>query len=69
MTNKAMLKWIENASYEDMLRKQRYAPLGDPFFDNSNHEICNAWNDAFIIKREETGDNGVGASKRIGWDG
>lgn len=32
MTKQEMITWIDNASYEDLLRKWRFAPGGDPFF-------------------------------------
>lgn len=32
MTEQQMREWIDNASYEELLRKWRFAPVGDPFF-------------------------------------
>jgi len=34
MTIDEMKRWVDNASYEELLRKWRYAPAGDPFFRN-----------------------------------
>ena len=58
--------FCENADYEAMLRKQRHGPAGDPFFQ-MNEETWAHWTQQFNAKRAATGDNGVGASKRIGW--
>ncbi len=32
MTEKEMKAWIDRASYKQLLDKNRYAPVGDPFF-------------------------------------
>ena len=31
-------KWIDEASYEDLLRKWRFAPAGDPMFQGDTGE-------------------------------
>lgn len=67
MTTNEMLTWILNASYEQMLRKQRFAPIGDPFFHSDNTQVTGLWTEQFNLKREATGDNGVAASKSVGW--
>ncbi len=60
-------QWIDNASYEDMLRRNRYGPIGDPMFQ-SGTELCDYFKEVFKRKRQEAGDSGhVTASKRIGW--
>jgi hypothetical protein len=67
MTNEEMMEWIRNASYAQMLAKQRFAPVGDPFFCTDNKQVCAFWDEQFKAKRAATGDNGVSASKAIGW--
>lgn len=57
--------WIDNASYEQLLRKNRFAPIGDPMFQG----ICG---DYFLTvmrqRRGEVGhENAVASSKFIGW--
>jgi len=59
-------KWIETASYKQLLAKYRFAPIGDPFF-------CESTGDHFQkimrIRRQMVGDEGhVAASKALGWD-
>jgi hypothetical protein len=57
--------WIDNASYEDLLRRWRHAPLGDAFFSGECGDYYKA---VFNKKRSETTDGErVAASKRIGW--
>ena len=65
MTNDKMREWIEAASYEDLLRRWRFAPAGDPFFSGN---AGNYFAEHLIKKRDLTGDLGVSASKRVGWD-
>lgn len=57
--------WIDAASYEMLLRRWRFAPVGDPMFAG---EIGNYYEEVMMRKKAETGDNGVSASKAIGWD-
>ena len=64
MVNKALADWISTASYEQLLHKQRFAPLGDPIF-------CDP--DLYMLFQERmkatytTQEDHVAASKRIGW--
>lgn len=64
MTTEEMLAWIEQASYEDLLRKWRFEPTGSPWFVDD--EISTPF-----IKRMEKlkaeGANHTQASKNIGW--
>ncbi len=63
--DQAMKDWIDNASMEDLLRKQRYAPLGDPLFQG---EIGQYYAQKMGEKRKEVGpEEYTAASKRIGW--
>lgn len=66
MTKTEMISWIEQASYEDMLRKVRFDPIGSPWFIGSIWEL-------FMVemnkkKRALPDGAAVAASKRIGWD-
>ena len=66
MTTEEMIAWIDSASYEDLLRKRHFAPLGDPFFrkpvadhfalvmEERRREVCEAVH--------------VAACKALGWD-
>jgi len=64
MSFEEMKKWIDNASYEELLRKWRFEPSGSPWFKD---EIGKYYSGKMSEKRETTNDNGVSASKRIGW--
>lgn len=58
-------KWIDNASFEDLLRKWRFAPAGDPFFQG---ECGDYYSKVMAEKKAEAGhDASVQASKNIGW--
>jgi hypothetical protein len=57
-------KWIDEASYEDMLRKWRFSPLGDTYFVD-DQERADYFVKAMAEKRAQT--NHVFASKRVGW--
>lgn len=55
--------WIDNASYEDLLRKWRHAPLGDPMFEGETGDyFCKVMS----AKKESCDD--VRASKLVGWE-
>lgn len=61
-----MIAWIDNASFEDLFRKWRHAPLGDPFF--SDVEVATHFEDVMQAKRKEINDAEYTAtSKKIGW--
>lgn len=65
MTNAEMKEWIDNASYEELLMKNRFAPIGDKFFAG---EIGKYYMSAMNQKKEMVGqENAVKASKKIGW--
>lgn len=62
---KELKEWIDNASYEDLLRKWRFAPSGDKFFQG---EIGIYYSEVMAKKKIKVGhDNAVAASKRIEW--
>lgn len=55
---------IDAMSYEELLSKWRFAPIGDPMFQGETGEY-------FGQRMKELRDAGadhVGASKRLGWD-
>lgn len=65
MTEQEMRDWIDNASYEDLLRKWRFAKSSDPFFQG---RIGQYYADVMAKKRAEVGvEEHVRASKAIGW--
>lgn len=55
---------IDGLCYEDLLRRWRFAPAGDPWFQS---ETGDYWS-ARMKEVRELGADHVGASKRIGWD-
>ena len=63
--NKKDKEWIDNASYEDLLRKQRFAPLGDKFFLRG--ELSDYFYKQIYKLRDADPNGAVAASKRIGW--
>lgn len=56
--------WIDNASYEQLLRKWRFAPAGDPWFQG---DVGDYYAKAIATKRDADEDGAVQASKNIGW--
>jgi hypothetical protein len=67
MTQQEMKDWVDNASYDELLSKWRFAPVDDPFF-RADTGITDYYSNAMSIKRAATYDNGVAASKRVGRD-
>lgn len=66
MEKNEMKAWIDNASYESLLKKWRFAPAGDEFFQG---EIGNYYSTVMFRKRDEVGNSEhVRASKSIGWE-
>lgn len=57
--------YIDKLNYEELLRRWRFAPAGDEWFQG---ETGNYWFKRMKELREQGADH-VGASKRIGWDG
>jgi len=59
-------RWIDGATYGQLLRRWRFAPVGDPFFQGDTGDY---YAEALRRKKEEVGDDAaVSASKSIGWD-
>lgn len=57
---------IDNMSYEQLLRRWRFADLGDPIFIG---EIGKYYQKVMFNKRDDlTFDEKVKVSKRIGWE-
>lgn len=59
--------WIDNATYEQLLRRWRFSPAGgDPIFQD---EIGDYYSKVMFMRRDEIGpDAAVAASKSMGWD-
>ena len=65
MTTDEMKKWIDTASYQELLSRWRFAPVGSPWFSG---EIGDYYTKAMKERREKEGnDVHVAASKAIGW--
>lgn len=61
-----MKKWIDDATYEDLLRRWRTEKSGSLFFQG---EIGDYYTKVMIRKRHEVGhDEAVRVSKAIGFD-
>lgn len=66
MIEKSQKEWIDQASYEDLLRRWRFAPSGDPMFRGEAGEY---YTKVMAEKRKKIGDAGhTQASKNIGWN-
>jgi len=66
MTPEQMKAWIDNATYEQLLDKWRWACVEDPFFCG---DVGNYYVDVMSKRRSQVGDDEhVRASKSIGWD-
>ena len=59
-------EWIDNASYEELLRRWRFAPPGDPFFAG---EMGEYYSRKIAERRKQVGEEEhTRASKSIGWE-
>ncbi len=63
-TQDEMIAWIDSQPYRELLRWWRFAPSGDPFFQNSAGEY---YRQAMSAKRPQEPGQGVLASKSVGW--
>ena len=64
MSDDCMKEWIDNASYEELLSKWRFAPVGDPFFVG---EVGSYYSSKMQEKRREIGnEEHVRISKKLG---
>jgi len=67
MIDAAIKSWVDSASYEDLLRRWRFAPVGDPVFQG---ETGKYYAEVMWRKKAElSAGEQVRASKNIGWDG
>lgn len=57
-------EWIDEASYEALLRKWRFANLGDKMFSGEEGKY---YSKVMLEKKDEC--DHVAVSKRVGWDG
>jgi hypothetical protein len=57
--------WIDSASYEELLRKWRFAPAGEPLFVG---DVGEYYSKKMTERRDEDETASILASKRIGWD-
>ena len=57
-------KWIDEATYEDLLRRNRFAPIGDPMFRGDTGDY---YSKVMNEKRAANPGEHVRASKAIGW--
>jgi len=59
-----MIEWINNASYEDLFRRWRYALSGDAYFHG---KVGEHYSNVMYKKRQEIGDEEhTRISKKIG---
>ena len=65
MTEPEMCNWIRDADYTHLLRKCRFAGVGDPFFQG---EVGDFFQKTMLERKEEIGSAAaVSVSKQIGW--
>jgi hypothetical protein len=55
--------WIDNASYEDLLRRWRFAQLGDRMFQGETGEYFRK-----VMFTKEMNCDHVQESKNVGWE-
>ena len=56
--------FIDSANYETLLRKWRFAAIGDPMFQGETGDYFSS----AMAKRRDAGADTVAASKLVGWD-
>ena len=57
-------KWIDEATYEELLRKWRFAPVGEPMFQGNTGKY---YSKVMKERRSANPAGHVSASKSIGW--
>jgi len=65
--NDKQKEWIDNQPYEILLRKWRYAPVGDTMFQGDLGDYY-----AKVMSEKKAAldvSEQVSTSKRVGWDG
>lgn len=65
MTDDNMKRWIDSATYGQLLRKWWFATAGDPFFQG---EIGQYYSKVMAERRDADPGEHVRSSKHIGWD-
>jgi hypothetical protein len=61
-----LYNWTDTASYEDLLRRWRFAAIGDPIFQG---EVGKHYAEVMAHRRAEVGpEEHTRISKRIGWE-
>ena len=55
-------EWVDNASYETLLEKWRFSPVGSPIFAGEKGKYFSK----IMFEKKEKSDH-VAASKRVGW--
>jgi hypothetical protein len=58
-------RWIDNADYESLLYRWRFAPVGDTFFQGDTGDY---FKKVMAEKRDADPGGHVRASKNIGWE-
>ncbi len=61
--NERVKDWIDNSSYEELLSRWRFAPIGDPMFQG---DIGDYYSKVMFEKKEHV--DHVQASKNVGWN-
>lgn len=55
--------WIDNSSYEELLKKWRFAPIGDPMFQGELGDYYKK----VMAEKAKLVDTAT-CSKRVGWE-
>ena len=64
MTKKERMKWIDNASLKELLRKNRFEPAGSPWFSG---EVGDYFLKVMGEKKKADPAGWTRASKELGW--
>jgi hypothetical protein len=56
--------WIDNSTYEQLLERLRFTPVGDPWFQG---DVGEYYLKVMARKRDENPAEAVHASKSVGW--
>lgn len=65
MIDKTLKNWIDNASYEELLGRWRFSPVGDPIFQG---ELGDYYKETIFRKRDKIGAlEASRISKLVGW--
>ena len=56
-------QWIDSADYEQLLRRWRYAPVGDSMFQGDTGQY---YQETLFRKRDELGQQAAEISKSLG---